>query len=152
MDEKKTLDLDGIEKDAADAETRAKAYGPDHAPSGPFEFKLQKPIVWRGQGIEHHIDTLHFDYDKITGGVIAKAENAYFQNTGRQVIQTAFNNGFHAYIAALACTDRDELGRPFVSVETIEALGAADFRALMEKFNRFFVAVETAAMRSAKSV
>lgn len=147
-EQEKKLDLEGIASDAAEAERIAGEYEKEGtALSGQFEYRLKKPVNWKGRRIE----TLHFDYDRITGRIINKAENAYFRDTGRQVIQTAFNDGFQTFVAALVCTDRDEKGNPFVSVETIEAMAAVDFRTLMEKFNRFFVSIETEVMQSGKS-
>lgn len=146
-EQEKKLDLEGIAQDAAEAERIAGEYEKDgEALFGPFEFRLEKPIDWMGRRIE----TLHFDYDRITGAVINKAENAFYRETRRQVIQTAFNDGLHTYVAALVCTDLDGNGKPFVTAGTIEALAAVDFRMLMEKFNRFFVSIETGVMQSGK--
>lgn len=147
-EQEKKLDLEGIAEDAAEAERIAGEYEKEReALVGQFEYRLKKPVNWKG----HMIESLHFDYDRITGGVINKAENAYFRDTGRQVIQTAFNDGFQTFVAALVCTDRDGKGNPFVTVETIEALSAVDFRMLIQKFNRFFVSIETEAMQSGKT-
>ena len=144
MDTEKTLDLEGIAADAENAGKIADAYEEMGEPGGLFSYRLKKPLDWAG----HRIEELHFDLDKITGSVIVKAEEAYFRDTGRTAPSTAFNDGLQAYAAALACTDRDEKGKPFISVGTIEALAAVDFRTVISRFNRFFVHIESEAMES----
>lgn len=148
MDTEKTLDLEGIAEDAENAGKIADAYKEMGEPGGLFSYRLKKPLDWA----EHRIEELHFDLDKITGSIIVKAEEAYFRDTGRSTPSTAFNDGMQAYAAALVCTDRDEKGNPFVSVGTIEALAAVDFRMVISRFNHFFVHIESEAMKSIKPV
>ena len=147
MDTEKTLDLEGIAADAAEAERISDLYEQTGDPGGEFTYELKRPLDWKGRKIE----TLRFDLDRINGSVIVRAQEAYFKNTGRTVPSTAFNDGMQAYVAALVCTDRDEKGGAFVSVETIEALAAVDFRAVISRFNRFFVRIESEAMESMTS-
>lgn len=146
MDTEKTLDMEGIRQDAEEAARIAETYEDAGDPGGLFTYRLKKPLDWRGRRIEE----LHFDLDRISGSVIVRAEEAYFHDKGRTAPSTAFNDGLQAYMAALACTDRDEKGKPFVSVETIEAMGAVDFRTVISRFNRFFVHIESEALESMK--
>lgn len=131
MEEEKTLDMKGVEEDAAAAEREAEA-AKKEPDVGSYTHTFQKPFSWEG----HTYDTLTFDWMALTGEDHLNLENKILLK-GRTLIVPAYTGDFLAGMAARACTERDNDGKRVITDEAVSKLPIRDFQAITGKARRF---------------
>lgn len=136
MKEEKVLDMEGVEKDAAEAERVAKE-AKEEPEAGRYTHTFKKPFQWKGRAF----DSLTFDWTTLSGRDHLEIENEIMMK-GRTLVSPAFTGDFLAGMAARACTERDEKGRRVIDGQAIVELPMGDFQAITRKARNFLLHAE----------
>lgn len=136
MAEEKTLDLNGVAEDAAEAE-KAEEKAKREEAIGSYTHEFKKPFQWK----ERTFDRLTFDWTALSGRDHLEVENEMLLK-GRTLVTPAFTGDFLAGIAALACTERDEKGKRVIDTQAVSKMPIAAFQAITRKARNFLLRAE----------
>ncbi len=136
MKEEKVLDLEGVEKDAADAE-RVAEEAKKEPETGSYTHTFKKPFQWKGR----MFDSLTFDWTTLSGRDHLEIENEIMMK-GRTLVIPAYTGDFLSGMAARACTERDEKGRRAIDGQAIMELPMGDFQAITRSARNFLLHAE----------
>lgn len=94
---------------------------------------LERPIERDGKQYE----SLTFDYSCLTGRNSLSFEQNVLTEFRKNVVIPALSSEYLVNMAARACTDRDEQGKPFVNVPFLLDLPIRDFLRICASARRF---------------
>lgn len=136
MEEEKKLDIEGIEKDAADAEKAAEEARRKKKPDR-YTHTFAKPFQWK----ERTFESLTFDWTVLSGRDHLEIEQELMRK-GRVLIAPAFTGSFLAGMAARACTERDGKGKRVIDTQAVMDMPMGDFQAITMEARDFLLRAE----------
>lgn len=136
MTEEKTLDMQAVEEDAAEAE-RVAEEARQEPETGSYTHTFKKPFKRKGNIYE----SLTFDWTVLTGRDHLEIENELTMK-GRALVTPAFSGDFLTGMAARACTERDERGKRVIDTQAIMEMSMGDFQTITRKARGFLLRAE----------
>ena len=136
MAKEKVLDMEAVQKDAAEA-ARVAEKARQEQETGSYTHTFKKPFQWKDRTFEN----LTFDWTMLTGRDHLEIENEMTMK-GRTLVSPAFSGDFLAGMAARACTERDEKGKRVIDGQAIMEMPLGDFQAITRKARGFLLRAE----------
>lgn len=136
MTEEKMLDMNGVAKDAEEAEKAAEEAKREKE-TGSYTHTFEKPFQWK----DRTFDKLTFDWTALKGRDHLEIEHEILMK-GRTLVSPAFTGDFLAGMAARACTERNEKGKRVIDRQALLEMDMADFQAITGKARGFLLRLE----------
>lgn len=140
MNEEKTLDLEAVAENAAQAEAQAEEEAKG-TPTGVYVHRFQKPFTLyekKGDTVEEkQVEELTFDWDALTGGDHNACCAAVTQRTGLVVVVKEFTPQYLTAMAERACTLRNDKGKRVLHYGDLERMRFCDLTKIQDEARRF---------------
>lgn len=136
MENEKVLDMEGVARDAAEAE-RVAEEARSEPETGSYTHTFKSPFQWKGRTF----GSLTFDWTALKGRDHLEIEQELLMK-GRTLVSPAFTGDFLAGMAARACTERDKDGKRAIDGQAIMDMPMADFQAITRKARGFLLRAE----------